>query len=103
MNRPTKVIAGSLGLTAFSIAIVAGIASRNLSQEILLRALIAMFVCYLVGLVLGMIGERTVEEHVRQYIAARPMPDASHDAQAPPVPSDGGKDGGKLVPSPHAG
>lgn len=73
VEKPTKVIAGSLGLTAFAIAVVAGMAAGNQSAEILVRALISMMLCYVLGLVLGAIGEHTMDEHVRQYIAARPV------------------------------
>ncbi len=72
-EQPTKVIAGSLGLTAFAIAVVAGLFAGNESTEILIRALISMLLCYVLGLVLGAIGERTIEEHIRDYIAARPV------------------------------
>jgi len=72
-NNPSKVIAGSLGLTAFAIAVVAGLAAGNPSTEVLTRALVCMAICYALGMVLGAIGEHTMQEHVRQYIAARPV------------------------------
>jgi hypothetical protein len=103
VTKPTKVIASALGLSAFSTAVTAGIASGNLALDVLFRALVAMFVCYLVGLLLGMIGERTVDEHVRQYVAARVGSVAPPAVPAPPAPDTGGKDGGKLVSSSDAG
>ncbi len=72
-DRPAKVIAGSLGLTAFAIAVVAGLAAGNEPTEILLRALSSMMACYVLGMVLGAIGQHTIEEHVHQYIVARPI------------------------------
>ncbi len=77
MNKATKVIAGSLGLTAFAIAVVSGLAAGNQSAEILIRALMSMMTCYVLGLVLGMIGEHTIEEHVREYVNARPAQGSS--------------------------
>lgn len=103
VTNPTKVIAGALGLSAFTIAVVAGIACGNLAQDVLFRALVAMFGSYFIGLALGMIGERTVNEHVRQYVAARADLIVPPDGTTLPTPEGGGKDGGKLVSSSDAG
>jgi hypothetical protein len=70
----TKVIAGTTGLAAFAIATAAGLAAGNAASDVLLRAVGAMIVCHLVGLVVGVVGERTLDEYVRSYYAARPSP-----------------------------
>lgn len=67
MNRPTKVIAAVLGLAAFAIAVVAGMGAGNDASTVLARALGFMVLCYLIGLAVGHIGERTVEEHLAAY------------------------------------
>lgn len=107
MDKPTKVIAGSLGLTAFAIAVVAGLAAGNQSAEILVRALISMTTCYVLGLVLGAIGQRTIEEHVRQYIASRPVKKRSHEVIVVDEAVDGEDSslitGGKLAENVSAG
>lgn len=80
---PTKVIAGCLALGAFAIAIFAGLASGNPTDTILGRALLCLVVCYVVGLAVGAVAERAVDEHVRAHEAANPegdvAPGASND------------------------
>ncbi len=62
MNSLTKVIAGVLGLSGFGIAVLAGLFAGNEGGTVLLRGVIAMAICYLVGVVVGAIGERTVRD-----------------------------------------
>lgn len=99
VNSPTKVVAGVFGLAAFALAVVAGLGAGNPSTDVLLRALVSMAACYSIGLVLGMIGERTVDEHVREYIAARAVPDVPDHLPMPQIVAGttGGKDGGKVL------
>lgn len=59
---PSKVIAACSGLSAFAVAMIAGLWSGNPTQVVLGRALACMIVCQLLGMVIGMIGERTVVE-----------------------------------------
>jgi len=67
----TKVIAGTVGLAAFSVAVIAGLAAGNAATDVLLRAVVAMAVCHAIGLMLGAMGERTVDEYVKSYYASR--------------------------------
>ena len=62
-----------MGLGAFGIAIIAGLAVDNPADRILSRALICMFVCNLVGLALGALAERTLNDSIGTYIKARPV------------------------------
>lgn len=59
----SKVMAGCLALAAFAIAIVAGIAAGNAPAQILVRALMAMILCYPVGLIIGVICQRVIDMH----------------------------------------
>ena len=77
MKSLTKVIAGTTGLSAFGVAVAAGLGAGNSASDVLLRALVATAVCYLLGLVVGAIGERTLNEYVKSYFAARAVPSAS--------------------------
>ena len=61
-----KAIAGCFALAAFSVAIIAGLASGNTSSSILTRALLAMFVCYPVGLLVGFVCRYVIEQHLGQ-------------------------------------
>ena len=63
----TKVIAASCACSAFAIGILAGLFAGNPTETILVRALIAMFVGNLIGMIVGSIGERTVLEAFRKY------------------------------------
>ena len=78
----TKVISASCALTAFSVGIMAGLFTGNPAETILARSLVAMLVGYALGIVVGMIGERTVVEGIRQYEKARPIPAGKGDAGA---------------------
>lgn len=59
-----RVIAGCFALSAFAVAIFAGLASQNATAQILLRAVLAMIVCYPVGLLIGWVCEWVVAGHV---------------------------------------
>ncbi len=64
---PTRVIAATLGLSAFSVAIVAGLAADNPAETILLRAVASMFACHAVGWGVGLVAERAVAEAIENY------------------------------------
>ncbi len=71
---PVKVIAATLGLIGFAVAIAAGVAAGNSALTTLSRAIGAMFVCWLVGWLVGSIGRRAVLEHVDDYKQTHPIP-----------------------------
>jgi len=59
-----RVIAACFALAAFAVAIIAGLAGGADTAQVLLRAVIAMMLCYPVGLVAGMVCERVIRAHV---------------------------------------
>ncbi|MHC4219345.1 MAG: hypothetical protein ACYSU7_12930 [Planctomycetota bacterium] len=61
----SRAVAGCFALAAFAVAVVAGLAGGNASSSILVRALIAMIVCYPVGLIIGLVCQHVIEDHVR--------------------------------------
>ena len=63
-GSPGHVVAACFGLTAFAIAIVAGLASDTPANSVLSRSVIAMILCYPVGLVVGMICDRVIQSHL---------------------------------------
>ena len=83
MKSVTKVIAGTMGLSAFVIAVVAGLGAGNDASTVLLRALVAMAACHVVGMVIGAVAERTLDEHVKLYYAKAITPGG-----APPAGGD---------------
>ena len=88
---PATTIAGLFALSAFAVAILAGLASDNSAQSVLTRALLAMLVCYPIGLAVGMIAFQLVDEHVEAHREAHPTdkePEPS-DATGPEVDEHG--------------
>jgi len=71
---PTRLISGVLGLMGFVVACVVGLLAGNPGYVILLRAMLAMLICMLVGRVLGLMGEICVREYVTKYKSDRPEP-----------------------------
>ncbi|MFI4898267.1 MAG: hypothetical protein ACIARR_10625 [Phycisphaerales bacterium JB059] len=73
-DSPTRTISAVMGLTAFSLALIAGWAVHNPLDTVLTRAIIAMVVCYAVGQVIGWAASLVVREHLAQHRAANPVP-----------------------------
>jgi hypothetical protein len=63
-----------MGLTAFSLALIAGWAVHNPLETLLTRAIIAMVVCYAVGQVIGWAASLVIREHMAEHRAANPVP-----------------------------
>lgn len=87
---PTKTIGAVLGLAGFVIAILAGMAAGNDAATVLLRALGALVVCNVVGLALGAVGERVIQEHISDYQKSNPVEDAERADSAGPTGGDDG-------------
>jgi hypothetical protein len=87
---PARVIAACFAMSAFAVAVISGAATGNPAAQILLRALVAMTVCYPVGLIAGLICARVIDAHVREHAAgsssalptqpAEPAPAQQQDA-----------------------
>ena len=78
---PTRVIASSFALIAFALAIVMGLYVGNEAIAILSRALLVMFISYWVGMCVGAVGHRAIQEHLNRYRLDNPIPrlDDNHD------------------------
>ena len=76
-GMPTKVIGACLGLAGFAVAILAGLAADNPSDQILTRALLSMLGCQLIGLAIGAVAERTIDERLEAHRASNPMDDGA--------------------------
>jgi hypothetical protein len=55
-----RVISASFALSAFAVALVSGLGTGNSAAQILLRAVLAMLVCYLAGAVIGAACDRVI-------------------------------------------
>lgn len=64
---PTKVIAAACGLGAFAVAVIAGLSADNPADTILMRAIVALVVCNLLGFVVGMVMEHVFSDAIRRY------------------------------------
>ena len=84
-----KLIAGCFALSAFAVAILAGLSSENTTAQILQRAVLSMIVCYPVGLIVGMVCERVIVSHVKAHERANPAPDSNAETPiAAPAPEN---------------
>ena len=82
----SRVIAGCFSLAAFATAIVAGLAGGNEASAVLVRAAIAMFICYPLGLIVGGICQRIVNEYVKTHRQANPGGESPPDGQTSQAP-----------------
>ena len=64
-----RAIAGCFALAAFSVAVVAGLAGGNTATAILVRALIAMIVCYPLGMLVGVLIRHVIDQHLAEQSA----------------------------------
>jgi hypothetical protein len=83
---PVRVIGGCLGLAAFAVAIVSGLSSGAEATDILTRAIVALFVCYLIGTLVAMAMNVAVRENVAQYERDHPFKPGPASAAQPPSP-----------------
>jgi len=72
---PARVISSVLGLMGFFTALLVGLIASNPGVTIMLRALLAMAICAVVGRIIGTAGEVCVREFLNKYKADRPFPD----------------------------
>lgn len=66
---PSQVIAGCFAMSAFAIAIVAGLFAQNDASSVLFRAVAAMFIAYPVGLIAGSMCAGIVSEQGREELS----------------------------------
>lgn len=71
---PTKVIACSVALTGFAIALVSGLSAGNRPVSVMVSALLSMAACYVMGLVVGGVAQHTVSTHVANHQKSIPVP-----------------------------
>jgi len=79
----SKVIAASFALAGFAIAVIAGLSAGNNATRVLTAALVSMAACHIIGLGVGAIGERTVNDYLATYRSGRPLPELSKQTGAP--------------------
>lgn len=80
-----KSIAACFGFAAFAVAIISGLAAGRTLQEILGGAIASLFVCFIVGSVVGLVGERTVQEAASRYTTTGEDDDRQEQSDEPPA------------------
>jgi len=68
-----RVIATCFALGSFTAALLIGAAVGNEPLTILWRATVAMGLCWLIGLVVGQVMQRSVDDHVERYKQSHPI------------------------------
>ncbi len=95
LTIPAKIIATCFALVAFAAALVIGALVGNPLGTVLFRALVAMCICWLVGYLVGLVAQRTVELNIARYKQAHPIVadadavSAASPEQGPPGAADG--------------
>ena len=93
-----KVVGGILGTVAFSVACIVGLLAGNDMTTVLSRALIAMLIFFAFGFVLGLMGRKLVDEHMKRIVdadresqmARMEQPHDGQEGQQPPRPEPNG-------------
>ncbi len=81
MGGVSKLIAACFALSAFAVAIIAGMMSGNSSTQILLNAVIVLIVCYPIGWMAGLLCQYVVHEHTtRQENAVAAVESATNES-----------------------
>jgi NhaP-type Na+/H+ or K+/H+ antiporter len=69
----TTRIAATLALVVFAVCVIAGMTAENGFTTVIVRALLAMLVTLIVGLVIGAMAQRMLDENLAsQKIAGKP-------------------------------
>jgi hypothetical protein len=85
-----------MGLAAFVVAVVAGLAADNPTENILVRALVSLCGCYAAGFIAGTVAERAVMERIDEYLKTNAIEEPG-EARAPGAPAAGGGAGRATV------
>lgn len=75
-----RTIATTLGLAAFVVAIVAGLAAGNDPSRVLSTAIVAMICCQVLGLALGAVGQHIVSGHLASITAHADAASGDHSS-----------------------
>jgi hypothetical protein len=74
MASNARVVSAAFALSGFTVALISGLSAGNTSSQVLFRALVALFACQFVGMIIGSMLDRVIEEHEASYRKAHPIP-----------------------------
>ncbi len=73
-RAPARIIASCFALSAFSIALISGLAADRATADILSTAVFALIVCYILGLIVAAVANVAISERIEQYKSDHPVP-----------------------------
>lgn len=73
-RAPSRIIASCFALSAFAIALIAGLSAGRSVSEILSTAVFALLGCYILGLIVASVANVAVSERIEQVKAEKPIP-----------------------------
>ena len=65
MIKPRQTIAAAFAFSAFAVAVASGIAADVPAAQVLLRSVVAMILCHVIGWGIGLVCEHVVRSQVR--------------------------------------
>ena len=74
-------LAASISLIVFAVCLLSGMSAGNTFVETVRRALVAMFVTLAIGLVVGVMAQKMLEENVKQIEAKSEISEAKPEAK----------------------
>lgn len=81
METGPKVIATAFALAGFTVALIAGMGAGNPASGVLVKAILCMLACHVVGQIVGAIAAKAVGDHLAAYRASHPIPELSTGSQ----------------------
>jgi len=78
---PARVIATCFALACFAGSAVVGLYHGNPALSIVISSFFTMIAAYVVGLIVGAVAQRAVDEHIRRHKADNPLPDEQTAAE----------------------
>ncbi len=78
-TSPTRAVAGTLALTGFTLALLAGFSAGNSIEDILARAFVSLLGCLLVGSLVGRMCDCVVAGFLADYALKHPIPNSDVD------------------------
>jgi len=71
---PARVIATCFALACFAGSALVGLYHGNPALSIVISSFLTMIAAYVVGLIVGAVAQRAVDEHVRRHKTNNPLP-----------------------------
>ena len=75
MQTQAKVIAATIALGGFVVALLSGMRVGNPAHLILFDALVALLICQILGIAVGAVATRVIRNHIDRHKAEHPIPD----------------------------